>query len=61
VVNPLGVTEPMVGRKRAPLSAVTSRYLVLISIFPVLCIDLGIMYECLDLYICVIINDFYVE
>jgi hypothetical protein len=33
VVNPLGVTEPMVGWKQAPLSAVASHYLVLISIF----------------------------
>jgi hypothetical protein len=40
VVNSLGVTEPMVGRKHAPLSAVASRYPVLISIFPVVCIDL---------------------
>jgi hypothetical protein len=40
VVNPLGVIEPMVGRKQTPLSTVTSRYLVLISIFPVLCIEL---------------------
>ena len=40
VVNPLGVIEPMVGRKRAPLSAVASRYLGLISIFPVIYIEL---------------------
>jgi hypothetical protein len=36
VVNPLGVTEPMVGLKKAPLSAVASRLLVLISVF-ILC------------------------
>jgi hypothetical protein len=33
VVNLLGVTEPMVGWKRAPLSTVASRLLVLISVF----------------------------
>jgi hypothetical protein len=33
VVNPLRVTEPMVGWKRSPLSVVTSHYLVLISVF----------------------------
>jgi hypothetical protein len=32
VVNPLGVTEPMVGWKHAPLLAVASCYLVLISV-----------------------------
>jgi hypothetical protein len=33
VVNLLGVSEPMVGWKRAPLLVVASRYLILISIF----------------------------
>jgi hypothetical protein len=33
VVNPLGVTEPMVGWKQAPLLAFASHYLVLISVF----------------------------
>jgi hypothetical protein len=33
VVNPLRVTEPMVGWKWAPLSAVASCLLVLISVF----------------------------
>jgi hypothetical protein len=33
VVNLLGVTEPMVGWKQAPVSAVASLYLVLISVF----------------------------
>jgi hypothetical protein len=33
VINTLGVTEPMVGWKQAPLSAVTSCSMVLISVF----------------------------
>jgi hypothetical protein len=40
VVNPLGVAEPMVGWKHAPLSIVASCYLVMISIFPALRIEL---------------------
>jgi hypothetical protein len=37
VVNPLGVIEPMVGWKQAPLSAVASRCPVLISV-SILCV-----------------------
>ena len=40
VVTPFGVTDPMVGWKWALPSVVASRYLVLISIFPVLCVEL---------------------
>jgi hypothetical protein len=40
VVNPFGVTEPMVGWKWETLSVVASRYLVLISIFHGLCVGL---------------------
>ena len=36
MVNPLGVTEPMVGWKQTPFSTITSRLLVLISVF-ILC------------------------
>jgi hypothetical protein len=40
VVNPFGVNEPMVGWKRAPLPVVASHFLVLISIFPALVVEL---------------------
>jgi hypothetical protein len=42
VVNPFGVTEPTVGCKRAPLSAVASRLVDLIS---VLCLIFWIEYH----------------
>jgi hypothetical protein len=51
VVKPLGVTEPMVGWKRAPLSAVASRYLVLISVFILYALNWELMVACMYLYI----------
>jgi hypothetical protein len=50
VVNPLGVTEPMVGWKRAPLPAVTSRYLVLISVFILYELNWELMVACMYLH-----------
>jgi hypothetical protein len=51
VVNPLGVTEPMVGWKWAPLPAVASRYLVLISVFILYALNWELMVACMYLHI----------
>jgi hypothetical protein len=45
VVNPFGVTEPMVGWKRAPLSTVVSRLVFPISVY-VLYFELNILDAC---------------
>jgi hypothetical protein len=52
VVNPLGVTEPMVGWKRAPLPVVASRYLVLISVSILYALNWELMVACMYLLIC---------
>jgi hypothetical protein len=49
VVNPSGVTVPMVGRKRAPLSAVASHFLSSDKYFHTLCNMLDVMMKCLCL------------
>jgi hypothetical protein len=51
VVNPLGVTEPMVGWKWAPFPEVTSRYLVLISVFILYALNRELMVACMYLHI----------
>jgi hypothetical protein len=49
VVNPFGVTEPTVGWKRAPLSAVASHLVFLISVY-ILYLELNILDACSCLY-----------
>jgi hypothetical protein len=49
VVSPFGVTEPTIGCKRAPLSAVTSHLVFLISSY-VLYFELNILDACSCLY-----------
>jgi hypothetical protein len=58
VVNPFVVTEPMVGWKRAPVSAVTSDLVFLISILCLVFLKWYIMNTCSCLYAD---NDFCVE
>jgi hypothetical protein len=52
VVNPLGVTEPMVGWKRAPFPAVTSRCLVLISVSILYPLKWELIDACMYILIC---------
>ena len=71
MVNLLGVTEPMIGWKQAPLSAVASRLLVRISVFMLctlnweqwmhVCIYISINGLCIEtvklcLYVCFLEN-----
>jgi hypothetical protein len=51
MVNPLIVTEPMVGWKRKPLLVVTSSYLVLISVFIPYVLNWELMVACMYLHI----------
>jgi hypothetical protein len=49
VAKPLGVIEPMVGWKQAPLSSISSRLMVLISVFMPCDFELDIMNACVCL------------
>jgi hypothetical protein len=59
VINPLGVTEPMVGWKQAPLLAVTSRLLVQISVFMLCALKWNneLMHVCIHLRLASVLND----
>jgi hypothetical protein len=52
VVNPLGVTDPMVGWKRSPLPTFSSHYLVLISVSILYVLNWELMVPCMYLHIC---------